>query len=311
MMVAVFVPGGPRRAVSAVVGCRRVRGRVRLRGRSSTSRARTATAIVADSMYRDRWAATRAGARSRAAAPSPCSSPTGERMRDEHIAEYFALLTAAGAGMAFFVQAANLMTLFLGLEWFSIALYVLMRDRHRPRRARSRPGSSTWSSARSGSATLLFGSALVYGATGQLSFDKIARRTATGHDSLLVRRARDDHRRARVQGLGGAVPHVDAGRLPGRADTGDGVHVVGDEDRGARRHLPRAHRPRSRSDEHLWTLGGRRDRVHLARVGNIAALVQPNVKRLLAYSSVSHAGLHADRGRRGAARSARRRSCTT
>ena len=27
--------------------------------------------------------------------------------------------------MAFFVQAANLMTLFLGLEWFSIALYVL------------------------------------------------------------------------------------------------------------------------------------------------------------------------------------------
>ena len=48
-----------------------------------------------------------------------------ERMRDEHVAEYYALLTAAGAGMAFFVQASNLMTLFLGLEWFSIALYVL------------------------------------------------------------------------------------------------------------------------------------------------------------------------------------------
>ena len=27
--------------------------------------------------------------------------------------------------MAFFVQASNLMTLFLGLEWFSIALYVM------------------------------------------------------------------------------------------------------------------------------------------------------------------------------------------
>ena len=36
-----------------------------------------------------------------------------------------ALLTAAGAGMCFFVPASNLMTLFLGLEWFSIALYVL------------------------------------------------------------------------------------------------------------------------------------------------------------------------------------------
>ena len=38
-----------------------------------------------------------------------------------------------------------------------------------------------------------------------------------------------------VQGLGRAVPHVDARRLRGRADAGDGVHVRGDEDRGARR----------------------------------------------------------------------------
>ena len=55
----------------------------------------------------------------------------GERRRD-HTGEYYALLAAAGAGMAFFVAAANLMTLFLGLEWFSIALYVLCAiDTHR------------------------------------------------------------------------------------------------------------------------------------------------------------------------------------
>src|SRR3712207_7654286 len=41
------------------------------------------------------------------------------------VAEYYALLVVAVAGMAFFVQASNLMTLFLALEWFSIALYVL------------------------------------------------------------------------------------------------------------------------------------------------------------------------------------------
>ena len=35
------------------------------------------------------------------------------------------------------------------------------------------------------------------------------------------------HRRLRVQGVGGAVPHVDAGRLPGRADAGDRLHVHG------------------------------------------------------------------------------------
>ena len=42
-----------------------------------------------------------------------------------HSAEYYGLLAAAAAGMIFFLQANNLMTLFLGLEWFSISLYIL------------------------------------------------------------------------------------------------------------------------------------------------------------------------------------------
>jgi len=45
--------------------------------------------------------------------------------RDDHVTEFFALLLASAAGMAFFVGAANLITLFLSLEWFSIALYVM------------------------------------------------------------------------------------------------------------------------------------------------------------------------------------------
>ena len=49
----------------------------------------------------------------------------GERRRANH-AEYYALLATAGAGMAFFVSADNLMTLFLGLEWFSLCLYILV-----------------------------------------------------------------------------------------------------------------------------------------------------------------------------------------
>src|SRR5206468_7286048 len=39
-----------------------------------------------------------------------------------------------------------------------------------------------------------------------------------------------DPRRARVQGVGSAVPHVDAGRLRGRPDAGDRLHGRGDED---------------------------------------------------------------------------------
>src|SRR5262249_18323222 len=83
-----------------------------------------ATTVVADAMYRDRWSAFAqvliAGSGFVAVFIS-----AQERSRDEHVGEFYALLAAAGAGMTFFVQAGNLMTLFLALEWFSLALYVL------------------------------------------------------------------------------------------------------------------------------------------------------------------------------------------
>src|SRR6266700_6897456 len=80
--------------------------------------------VVADAMRRDRLAELTqiivAGSGLLATGIS-----LRERMRDDHVGEYYALLAAAGAGMTFFVAANNLMTLFLGLEWFSLALYVL------------------------------------------------------------------------------------------------------------------------------------------------------------------------------------------
>ncbi len=134
-------------------------------------------AIVADAIFRDRWAATAQ------IIVAGCGLVAvliayGERMREENIAEYYALLAAAGAGMAFFVQASNLMTLFLGLEWFSIALYVLCAidiDLVGSLEA----GLKYLIIGAVGSATLLFGSALVYGATGQLASTRSPRGAAT------------------------------------------------------------------------------------------------------------------------------------
>ena len=75
-------------------------------------------------------------------------------------------------------RAGNLMTLFLGLEWFSISLYILCAlDTHRAAVARGR-AQVPRSSARSAPSILLFGSALVYGATGELGFSQIATRPA-------------------------------------------------------------------------------------------------------------------------------------
>ncbi len=135
--------------------------------------------------------------------------------------------------MVFFVGAENLMTLFLGLEWFSLCLYVLVAI-DTDRATSLEAGLKYVIVGSFGSAILLFGSAFVYGATGELGFSQIADAGA-GDETFLVDRARDDPRRARVQGLGGSLPHVDAGRLPGRAELGHRVHVRGDEDRRARR----------------------------------------------------------------------------
>ena len=138
------------------------------------------TLLIAESMSRDRLAALTqvlvAGFGLAAVLVS-----WGDRRRD-HVGEYYALLAAAGGGMAFFVSAGNLMTLFLGLEWFSISLYILVAmDTHRKESLEA--GLKYLIVGSFGSAILLFGSALTYGATGELGFNAI--RTATGADDSL------------------------------------------------------------------------------------------------------------------------------
>src|SRR4029077_4040569 len=98
--------------------------------------------------------------------------------RDDHVAEVFALLLASAAGMAFFVGAANLMVLFLSLEWFSIALYVMCAIDY-DLEGSLEAGLKYLIVGSVGAATLLFGSALVYGATGAISFHGIADAVAT------------------------------------------------------------------------------------------------------------------------------------
>ena len=86
--------------------------------------------------------------------------------------------------MLFFVQAENLMTLFLGLEWFSLCLYILVAiDTERATSLEA--GLKYVIVGGFGSAVLLFGSALVFGATEELGFAQIAAAEA-GDDAFLV-----------------------------------------------------------------------------------------------------------------------------
>jgi NADH-quinone oxidoreductase subunit N len=100
--------------------------------------------------------------------------------------EYFALLLTTTAGMWVLVAAQNLVTLFLGLELLSIPLYVLCATEMR--RATSLESGLKYLIIGSvGSATLLYGLAFVYGATGSTDFAGIARATGgVANDSLLL-----------------------------------------------------------------------------------------------------------------------------
>jgi NADH-quinone oxidoreductase subunit N len=100
--------------------------------------------------------------------------------------EYFALLLTATAGMWVLVAAQNLVSLFLGLELLSIPLYVLCATEMR--RATSLESGLKYLIIGSvGSATLLYGLAFLYGATGSTDFSGIARAAGgVASDSLFL-----------------------------------------------------------------------------------------------------------------------------
>jgi NADH-quinone oxidoreductase subunit N len=87
--------------------------------------------------------------------------------------EFHCLLLSATAGMFVLVAAQNLVTLFLGLELLSIPLYVLCATETR-REGSLESGLKYLIVGSVGSATLLFGLAFLYGATGSTDFSGIA-----------------------------------------------------------------------------------------------------------------------------------------
>ncbi len=155
--------------------------------------------------------------------------------------EYYALVLFATAGMMLLASAGDLIVVFLALELMSLSLYVLA-GLFKRELASGEASMKYFLLGAFASSFLLYGIALIYGATGTTNLDRDRR----GH-RLEAARPAVRHRprplagRLRLQDLLGALPHVGARRLPGRADERDGA----DRDRvqgGRLRGLdPRAH----------------------------------------------------------------------
>ena len=99
--------------------------------------------------------------------------------RDAGHGEYHALLLFSLLGMAVLVSAQELITLFIGIELLSIPLYVLCASEHR-REGSLESGLKYLVIGSVGSATLVYGLAMVYGATGQTGFAAIGAAVSSG-----------------------------------------------------------------------------------------------------------------------------------
>ena len=218
--------------------------------------------------------------------------------------EYLALMLFSALGMLVMTTANNLIVVFVALEILSIPLYVLAAFDRR-RLSSQEAGIKYFVLGAFSSAIFLYGIALVYGATGTTSLtgivDFLAQNTLVraGHAARRVRRCCSSGLGFKV--VGGAVPHVDARRLPGRAHAGHRVHgrrpprPPGSPRCSAifSRRVPAVPRPTGAP----WSGCSPCSR---SLVGSIGTVLQTDIKRMLAYSSIAHAGLRADRRSRPA-----------
>src|SRR5207253_512077 len=216
----------------------------------------------------------------------------------DHIGEYFALLLLAAVGMMFLVSSENLLMIFISLELTSLPLYILTAfDKRNPRSAEAALKYFLFGGM--AAAFTLFGLSLLYGLTGSIELRPIAAALkGKGLDPLLAV--------AMVTTLIGfgfklvAVPfHLwapdayEGAPTPSAALVASGSKVAsffilgkvmmigfaGAEGNGAWRALASGWVPL------LAVIA-----VVSMLLGNLAAIAQSNVKRLLAYSAIAHGG---------------------
>ena len=197
--------------------------RGRLRRDAGGRRLRRSSAICCSSWWRA----------SRSSSPSPYIRQTGHGARRV----LRALLLFSTLGMMIMAGSLDLMTIFLGLETLSISLYILAGFLREQLKSNESALKYLLLGAFA-SGFLLYGIALVYGATGSINLRQVAQALAGGQaeqpDAPHDRDGSPD-RRVRLQGGRGAVPHVDPGRVRGGAHLGDGLHDRRDQGSSLRR----------------------------------------------------------------------------
>ena len=209
---------------------------------------------------------------------------------DVHYGEYYALLLFATVGMMFMAGGGDLITIYLGLELMSLSTYVLAGFMRRDV-ASTEAALKYFLMGAFTSGILLYGLALIYGLTGSTNLGAVAQSLgglALDNPALILAVI------LLVAGFGfkvAAVPfHMWAPDAYEGAPTSITAYMSSAVKAAAFAGLGRvfiiALAPTAQHWEMLWWLLAALSMI----LGNVVAIAQTSLKRMLAYSSISHAG---------------------
>jgi NADH-quinone oxidoreductase subunit N len=221
-------------------------------------------------------------------------APAFMREHNFEFGEFYSLLIFATVGMMILAQATDLVTIFLGIETMSIAVYVLTGSlRHSAKSAEA--AMKYFMVGAFATSVLLYGMALIYGAVGSTALSEIAHQAPRVAQAplfivgfLLI-----------LVALGfkiSAVPfHMWAPDAYEGAPTPVTAFMATTVKAAAFATLIRLVSTAFARTELAYGSSGWASilswlAVLTMTIGNLGALRQDNVKRLLAYSSIAHAG---------------------
>ena len=212
------------------------------------------------------------------------------RDRDMWVGEYHVLILFAVLGMLIMVSANGFLTLYLGLELLSLCLYALVAF-DRDSKAGSEAAMKYFVLGALASGMLLYGISMVYGATGELSFPEVAAVIASGKADQTVLVFGLVFIVLGVSFKFGAVPfHMWVPDVYQGAPTSVTLFIG-----SAPKIAAFALAIRLLVDGMGGLVAQWQDMLIILAVlsmalGNLVAIAQTNIKRMLAYSTIAHVG---------------------
>ncbi|MFN8441577.1 MAG: NADH-quinone oxidoreductase subunit N [Caldilineaceae bacterium] len=209
---------------------------------------------------------------------------------NQQTGEYYSLLLLCAAGMMMMGAAVDLMVVFLALEIFSLGLYILT-GLHRQSARSTEAAMKYFLLGAFASAFFVYGAALVYGGAGSTNYSEIAATLAAGKGDVTLLLPGIA---LLLIGFGFKVSLVPFHMWTPDVYQGAPTPVTAFMSVGTKAAafaaFARVFVEALPSQEPVWGWAMAILAILTMTLGNLAALRQASLKRMLAYSSIAHAG---------------------